>query len=44
VDASEDYTQENTIFALRVQFLAIEIARNKEGANEPIFKKMKNQS
>ena len=39
VDPDEDYTQENTIFCLRVQFLAIEIARNKEGLNKKICEK-----
>merc|ERR1712167_428292 len=37
----DDYTEKNTCFALRVQFLAIEIARNKEGKNETIFQKAK---
>lgn len=37
--ASEDYTQENTIFAVRIQFYAVEIARNKYGLNDWICKK-----
>lgn len=32
------------MFALRVQFLAIEIARNKEGLNAAIFENMKKAS
>lgn len=31
LDCSQGYTEENTISAPRVQFLAIEIARNREG-------------
>merc|ERR1711990_1156557 len=30
LDPADDYTEKNSCFALRVQFLAIEIARNKE--------------
>ncbi|KAG0057375.1 hypothetical protein BGZ83_010834 [Gryganskiella cystojenkinii] len=33
IDASQDYTQENTMFVTRMQFLTIEIARNKAGLN-----------
>lgn len=32
--ASEEYSQENTIFAVRIQFYAIEIARNRLGLND----------
>jgi len=39
--ADENYTENNACFVLRVQFLAIEIARNKERKNENIFKKTK---
>ncbi|CAG5105128.1 Oidioi.mRNA.OKI2018_I69.chr1.g1859.t1.cds [Oikopleura dioica] len=31
-----DYSSQNTTFCLRAQFLAIEIARNKEGLNQKI--------
>merc|ERR1711962_436921 len=41
LDPSEDYTEKNSCFALRVQFLAIEIARNKEGKNQKIFEEAK---
>merc|ERR1719153_1158490 len=34
LNPAEDYTEQNSCFALRVQFLAIEIARNKEGKNQ----------
>ncbi|KAI9500704.1 hypothetical protein GGI25_006336 [Coemansia spiralis] len=38
IDCKGDYTEENTMFAMRTQFLCIEIARNKEGLNDS-FKK-----
>ena len=41
LDPAEDYTEKNTCFALRVQYLAIEIARNKEGKNATIVEKNK---
>ena len=34
----DEYTQENTIFAPRMQFLAIEIARNRFGLNDWVCK------
>ncbi|CAI9556249.1 unnamed protein product [Staurois parvus] len=37
LDSSKEYTEENTIFATRIQFYAIEIARNREGYNDVIF-------
>ena len=33
-DCRGEYSENNTIFAIRIQWLAIEIARNKEGFNE----------
>lgn len=36
-NAKEEYTQENTIFAVRIQFYAIEIARNRYGLNDWVF-------
>lgn len=33
-DCSGDYTQDNSILVPRVQFLAIELARNREGHND----------
>lgn len=32
--ANDEYSQENTIFAVRIQFYAIEIARNRYGLND----------
>lgn len=37
-DASKDFSPENSIFVVRVQFLAVEIARNKEGVNDSVRK------
>ncbi|XP_055986094.1 protein PBDC1 [Sorex fumeus] len=37
LDCSQGYTDENTIFAPRIQFFAIEIARNREGYNKAVF-------
>ncbi|XP_070845013.1 protein PBDC1 [Chaetodon trifascialis] len=37
LDCEKDYTEDNTIFATRVQFFAIEIARNREGFNDAVF-------
>uniref|UniRef100_A0A8C5LDS0 Polysaccharide biosynthesis domain-containing protein n=1 Tax=Jaculus jaculus TaxID=51337 RepID=A0A8C5LDS0_JACJA len=36
LDCSQGYTEENTIFTPRIQFLAIEIARNREGYNKAV--------
>ncbi|KAF9172680.1 hypothetical protein BGZ80_005377 [Entomortierella chlamydospora] len=33
LDASKEYSEENTIFVTRMQFLTIEIARNRAGLN-----------
>lgn len=33
-DASKDYTETNTILVTRIQFYAIELARNREGIND----------
>ncbi|XP_055926455.1 protein PBDC1-like [Argiope bruennichi] len=38
IDSSKDYSEENTILVLRVQFLAIEIARNRLGLNDGLKK------
>lgn len=32
-DASKNYTEENSILVIRMQFFAIELARNREGVN-----------
>uniref|UniRef100_A0A672IKJ6 Polysaccharide biosynthesis domain containing 1 n=2 Tax=Salarias fasciatus TaxID=181472 RepID=A0A672IKJ6_SALFA len=37
LDCEKDYTEENTIFVTRVQFFAVEIARNREGFNNAVF-------
>lgn len=37
INAKEEYSQENTIFAVRIQFYAIEIARNRYGLNDWVF-------
>ncbi|KAG5272766.1 hypothetical protein AALO_G00169060 [Alosa alosa] len=45
LDCRKDYTEENTIFATRIQFYAIEIARNRGGFNDAVFNaKCKQQS
>ncbi|EDV40839.1 uncharacterized protein Dana_GF23717 [Drosophila ananassae] len=38
-DASKEFSPDNSIFVFRVQFLAIEIARNREGLNHEVHKK-----
>ncbi|KAK7895317.1 hypothetical protein WMY93_020642 [Mugilogobius chulae] len=43
LDSEKEYTEENTIFATRVQFYAIEIARNREGLNDTVFKAKTNR-
>ncbi|XP_016959524.1 protein PBDC1 [Drosophila biarmipes] len=40
-DASKEFSPDNSIFVFRVQFLAIEIARNREGLNDEVHKKHK---
>ncbi|XP_069800481.1 protein PBDC1-like isoform X3 [Dendropsophus ebraccatus] len=37
LESSKEYTEENTIFSTRIQFFAIEIARNREGCNDVIY-------
>ncbi|XP_033633634.1 protein PBDC1-like [Asterias rubens] len=39
LDCTEGYSEKNSIFATRIQFFAIEIARNREGLNMGLFKK-----
>lgn len=34
IDSSKDFSPENSILVVRIQFLAIEIARNREGYND----------
>ena len=38
VDSSKDFLPENSLLVVRIQFLAIEIARNREGCNDNIRK------
>ncbi|KAM0753188.1 DUF757 domain-containing protein [Meredithblackwellia eburnea MCA 4105] len=38
-NCEDDYTQENSIFGLRVQFYAIEILRNRRGLNDAVYEK-----
>lgn len=40
----EDYSESNTILVTKIQFLAIEIARNRSGLNDPIVAKYGNQA
>lgn len=40
-DAAKDYAEENTILVTRIQFYAIEIARNREGVNDILRIKFK---
>jgi hypothetical protein len=42
-DSSKEFAPENSIFVVRIQFLAIEIARNREGCNDTIRKKFAGQ-
>ncbi|KAM4039809.1 protein PBDC1 [Anomaloglossus baeobatrachus] len=37
LDSSKEYSEENTIFTTRIQFFAIEIARNREGCNDVVY-------
>lgn len=40
-DTNGDYSEQNTILVPRVQFYAIEIARNREGLNNEVKKRFK---
>jgi len=39
LDHREDYTEQNSIFAVRMQFYAVEIARNRLGLNTSLSQK-----
>ncbi|XP_059726575.1 protein PBDC1 isoform X2 [Haemorhous mexicanus] len=39
LDSRGEYSEENSILATRIQFLAIEIARNREGCNEDVHRR-----
>ena len=36
LDSGKDYTEENTVIAIKIQFLAIEIVRNRDGCNDSL--------
>lgn len=38
-DVSKEYSEDNTIFVVRIQFYAIELMRNKLGLNDWVYKK-----
>ncbi|KAM0734834.1 Protein PBDC1 [Formica fusca] len=40
-DCTEDYSEKNSILTSRIQFYAIELARNREGLNDGVRKKFK---
>ncbi|CDH50671.1 duf757 domain-containing protein [Lichtheimia corymbifera JMRC:FSU:9682] len=44
IDYREDYLEQNTMFGVRMQFYAIEIARNKKGLNEELRQSLKASS
>ena len=41
LDSSKDYSEENTCISVKIQFLAIEIARNRGGFNDDLRKNFK---
>ncbi|NXT71510.1 PBDC1 protein, partial [Chaetops frenatus] len=43
LDSRREYSEENTIFATRIQFFAIEIARNREGCNDRVYNRAREQ-
>ena len=36
LDSADDYTEENTVLAIKIQFFAIEIVRNRDGCNDAL--------
>ena len=40
-DVNEDYSEKNSILVTRIQFFAIELARNREGLNDHVRSKFK---
>ncbi|KAJ6658665.1 hypothetical protein lerEdw1_019825 [Lerista edwardsae] len=44
LDCSQGYSEENTVFATRIQFFAIEIARNREGCNRVVYHRAREAS
>uniref|UniRef100_H2Z069 Polysaccharide biosynthesis domain-containing protein n=1 Tax=Ciona savignyi TaxID=51511 RepID=H2Z069_CIOSA len=43
LDPLIEYAESNTVFATRIQFLAVEIARNKEGLTTKLYQAVKNK-
>ncbi|QKX53647.1 uncharacterized protein TRUGW13939_00726 [Talaromyces rugulosus] len=43
-DAKSEYDQETTIFAMRMQFYAVEIARNRAGLNDWVYEQAQGKS
>uniref|UniRef100_A0A1B6LTT7 Polysaccharide biosynthesis domain-containing protein n=1 Tax=Graphocephala atropunctata TaxID=36148 RepID=A0A1B6LTT7_9HEMI len=41
IDSEGEYTEENSMFTTRIQFFAVELARNREGCNDGIRTKYK---
>ncbi|GAA95513.1 uncharacterized protein L969DRAFT_92645 [Mixia osmundae IAM 14324] len=44
LNSEEDYTESNAIFAVRIQFLAYEITRNRHGLNNKMYEDEQKQS
>ncbi|KAH9503280.1 Protein pbdc1 [Bulinus truncatus] len=44
LNCEDDYNPDSTTFSVRTQFLAIEIARNREGHNSCVFSKKQEQA
>lgn len=40
-NASEEFSSDNSLLVVRIQFLAIEIARNREGCNDEVNRKFR---
>lgn len=40
-NSAEEFSPENSILVVRIQFLAIEIARNREGCNDDVHRKFR---
>lgn len=41
LDCTDEFSQENTTLVPRIQFYAIEIARNREGSNDVVREKFR---
>lgn len=40
-DASSEFSPDNSLLVVRIQFLAIEIARNREGLNDEVYRRFR---